>query len=939
MADLSKIMRKKGAEPLEEPLSVGGVAKKGFSALLEGSKFAYETSPVGLMQTMGRRLLDEPVQGAISGVGQAVTGEEPVNLSNIMSKAGKGAWHGVSTGEHPEVLESFGVEKADNIPRKVLGWLTEVGTAPSTWLIGPALGIGRKLEAKGAAAFVEKVSARQTKLFAESGVSEKTLGNLLENKQFGPSMRALSEGVERDLIPPEVPTTWLKQAESFAQTGTSPSDVTKMFFKGKNLVNKSTEIGARARGLSKQAIAKSVPEYLDFKVQRAINEFFTTDNPANALKLYNVHSMGLAETTFNYLLGSAKNTLDHMGPTGQRIATELVNFKYDTKTYVGALGEQFERSFRLVNPTPERFATITRAIETGLPENLTQAERGLYNTLRVIEGSKESIIATDAAKAGLAEYGSKGKVPFEGLEGHWHGSYTAEQIKEIQSPKIHNALVEHFSKTYIGPDKTIATSAFRKLMLEKGGARVGAQIQRVPGAREFLLDKFGMDVSRTPMDVFDHIHSLGSRIVQARAFGAQNERLLGPQGLLNQLEREGYDITIAKKIVEDIIHTNVYDNIAMKLSNGVRAYSGITKITPRTTVLNFFQRMNLAIKTGFLTTAMAFIAARDKDAALHMAGRLGLIPRGGSVKGGEDIARILAQKEGSANSLVGRWMEAIGMNATEYGNRIRSGFAGELYAHKMFKRLQKNPNNAFARRMLASMDINADKALKRGYLAEQDITRAAQKITTDTQFDYDVLGMPAAAAGPVGKVIYQFKPAALGQTRFLYNAVVKEFMQGNPVPLLRALPTLWVTGELVADARELMLFRDPRKRPSFLSSQRFVQNMAFGSGLGAVGDVLNTVLYGDKSWYAGLVLGPTVGSIYNLGAATQESLKKGETTPLVKFGVSEASRPMGNMLFNKPGKDNKLLFQPAGITTGKEPEQTSSDHSLADIMKKRKQAK
>lgn len=141
------------------------------------------------------------------------------------------------------------------------------------------------------------------------------------------------------------------------------------------------------------------------------------------------------------------------------------------------------------------------------------------------------------------------------------------------------------------------------------------------------------------------------------------------------------------------------------------------------------------------------------------------------------------------------------------------------------------------------------------------VIRGAQK----TQFFPGALRTPRYWSSPVGRVLFQFKTFAVGQSRFVRDAVLTEYAHGNVAPLATMLSISPVAGELVRDARSLIKDKDRAEN----GIMRYLDNMSAIGGMGIWTDVLGQARWGNLE---SVLLGPTVSDLSSLA----EMLASGE---------------------------------------------------------------
>jgi hypothetical protein len=200
--------------------------------------------------------------------------------------------------------------------------------------------------------------------------------------------------------------------------------------------------------------------------------------------------------------------------------------------------------------------------------------------------------------------------------------------------------------------------------------------------------------------------------------------------------------------------------------------------------------------------------------------------------------------------------------ATERANRIVAANSGATWARREFNRLRLNPKNQSAREHLQELGIDVAAALKRGSLTQQEILLAGNKFSGVTQFRGDVLENPLWSAGPIGKLIYQFKQYAYGQARLVANTLQQEW-RNNKARMIRRLLILAIVfpmaGAVVDAIREIIKTGGLDKHKKLVA--RFMHGFIGASTLGMVSDLFEA---GSMRKVANTIVGPTLSSLADL---------------------------------------------------------------------------
>ena len=129
-----------------------------------------------------------------------------------------------------------------------------------------------------------------------------------------------------------------------------------------------------------------------------------------------------------------------------------------------------------------------------------------------------------------------------------------------------------------------------------------------------------------------------------------------------------------------------------------------------------------------------------------------------------------------------------------------------------------------------------------------------------TQFFPGQTRTPTLWRHPAARVLLQFKTFAVGQSRFMRDAVLSEYANGNVAPLATYLSAAPIAGELVGDAKALI--RDKDRTDSGLL--RGLHNMSYVGGLGVTTDLISLARWGKMESF---VLGPTFSDLFDISEA------------------------------------------------------------------------
>lgn len=216
-----------------------------------------------------------------------------------------------------------------------------------------------------------------------------------------------------------------------------------------------------------------------------------------------------------------------------------------------------------------------------------------------------------------------------------------------------------------------------------------------------------------------------------------------------------------------------------------------------------------------------------------------------------------------------------GFSRIERFNRIHGAAATQVAVRTKLARAAagrlRGTNLDSSRRMLGELGLDLDVLARelnsmgpeaffsssRYLQIETDaVIRGAQK----TQFFPGKLRTPTAWSSPVGRVLFQFKTFATGQSRFFRDAVLTEWSNGNIRPMATLLSLSPIAGELVGDARGIIKGKDRTDN----GIARFIDNFTYIGGLGLATDIWGQARWGNLE---GFLLGPTFNDLKEVGEA------------------------------------------------------------------------
>lgn len=352
-----------------------------------------------------------------------------------------------------------------------------------------------------------------------------------------------------------------------------------------------------------------------------------------------------------------------------------------------------------------------------------------------------------------------------GLDVGYREDYFPRQYNwdEITKGKRKEEVLQHMVESGQASTKAEAENFLRDF--------VGKNRERKAGNLEYerLFDIPGYE--KDPEKALSmYADSAARRISEAKYFGPKDEVT---SALINKVAEGGGDYREAQKIFDNIYKGEDKNAFAQFLLG----YNAFTKLS-----LGFFsnltQSVNTSTKAGLLNTI--------KGAGQALAQGVKAVKG----KNYDDLAvlantlddHVVMQESGLSNKFIQGAMYFF--QKIESFNRRTATYAGANRAKELANILKSDPKSSLAIRQLESLGIKAEDVVN-GKLTQEQLLKAANKMTRITQFKIDSLNLPTAWRTPLGKVLSQFKSFSFMQTKFIRDEIVKEARLGNFAPLAR----------------------------------------------------------------------------------------------------------------------------------------------------------
>jgi hypothetical protein len=181
---------------------------------------------------------------------------------------------------------------------------------------------------------------------------------------------------------------------------------------------------------------------------------------------------------------------------------------------------------------------------------------------------------------------------------------------------------------------------------------------------------------------------------------------------------------------------------------------------------------------------------------------------------------------------------------------------------------------------LANLGLDTKAIVSRGGVLSQDeLLRAAQKVSADVNFWGDSISLPEFFRSPAGRYLTMFKSFGFQQGKLFKDAIAKpaarwlatDGREGDIGPMMRFATLTPLGGEIIADVKKFARGRDPRRIDRNLA-ERVFENISNGAGFGAAADALDATKYGVSGalgWAVGPIFAEGGKAMANVGAAVR----------------------------------------------------------------------
>lgn len=353
---------------------------------------------------------------------------------------------------------------------------------------------------------------------------------------------------------------------------------------------------------------------------------------------------------------------------------------------------------------------------------------------------------------------------------------------------------------------------------------------------------------RDPRNILaQYIHGAYQRLGIIREFGAEDK---GLQKIIQTALQNGEDFEEIQLLTARALGRENFNKDLIKISNFARMYQNITKLS-LVAIANIADISKSFVRTNFFSAVKGLVKSFTKEGKIFSR-KAGVL----------DTQLYDYAKEHHLGTM---FFKYTGFKWTETEVRRVMALSSKNYVELLYKKLIKNPNNAFVKRRLEQFNLDPDELLKKG-LKENDLITAAIKAIADSQ-PVSKLDMPYRWQSPTGKTLTQYKQFAYKQWQFTKEFIFREASKGNFKPLLLFLLIGAGLGELIGDLKAWV--RGGRKRPEDLP-HRIIDNLMTIGGLGLATDFLTNLQYGSYGGgFTKFIVGPTISDIDAWATAIQ----------------------------------------------------------------------
>jgi hypothetical protein len=418
----------------------------------------------------------------------------------------------------------------------------------------------------------------------------------------------------------------------------------------------------------------------------------------------------------------------------------------------------------------------------------------------------------------------------------------------------------------------------------------------------------------------DYFKSSERRLANIREFGVRDELAVG---LFGDIAREGGNPNFAVHIIADITGNSASNSGTQKLASMLKASN--IPLLAMSQMINLSQSASTALRTSTFATGKALVQTlfsprKSAEFALRAGATLDTVT--------SEMARQLGGDKWGA-----KFLRMTGFNLTERINRTVAASAGKNYAENLAGKLLKGKGGKSVRRELERLGLAPDEIIAKGGLDFDDLRRAAQQVSNDSQFRSRITDLPLWWSSAEGKVVTQFKNFAFNQAKLIKNEMKqdpKRFAE-SVGKLVTVYPAFgFVFGEGRQQIREAVAnnifgrdieFEDPDNqwvKDAFntvghrLTNSdaniiaRVVDDATMAGAFGLFLDVANAAKYGDQG-IQNLLFGPSVEYLFSGAQLVLNHNAKNALQTL------ERRSGLGAFIFGPGAGQTPLTFELLGV--------------------------
>ena len=456
---------------------------------------------------------------------------------------------------------------------------------------------------------------------------------------------------------------------------------------------------------------------------------------------------------------------------------------------------------------------------------------------------------------------------------------------------------------------------------------------------------------------FGFTGTLNQKAATGVAGGGAAEVMTVRDILADAMIKEGSSPALTSMILDIGLQHKYYDQ-AMRRASQIFTSVQTAEKMGLGVVANMTQPMNNILMSGLRATVRGGLGATkgvNRDVLMaNTALAESVITTPGTVFGGRALAGSKAglSKIGSVAERVAYGvLTYTGFSAVERWNRVWSGMVGHTVLldtiGKGLRGQLRGKTLDISRRRFQAMGLNLDDVLKQvreggdeflagGTFDDIALTsmfsshkfapirdRAQFKTSQTTQFNPpSPLRTPILWSHPLGRVATQFKSFALGQGRFIRDAVFAEAAQGNLAPMAYFLSIYPIAGEAVGDIKALIKDKE-RKSDGVL---RFAENMSYVGGIGMFTD-----LWSSAKWGAGSVLEFGLGPTASDAADLLSFMVRGDAGGALKQVQRTPTYHVVSAILKAPVVTTAALFELADVLKDRESTPTPTTIDLGTL--------